>query len=204
MQFELKSCAVIDLDSTLVHTFGNDSTWTFIDFKENKRLKQRIFDIRYSGVFKWGTIRPGTDKFLKTCFEVFDIVGVWSAGAYEYVHQIVDEIFPRRPDFIWTREDCVPSIFNKDEDHNQRINTVVQKPLEKILLHYPDINPKQMLIFDDYRDVCEQNALYHVHVPAWEGQYDTLNNSDATLVKLSKWLPSLKNYDDYKFASPKI
>jgi hypothetical protein len=204
MQYQLKSCAVLDLDSTLVHTFGNDYTWKFIDFDENKRLKDRVFDIKFSGVFKWGTIRPGTEKFLNTCFEVFDMVGVWSAGTYDYVHKIVDEIFPRSPDFVWTKDDCVPSIYSQDEDHNENINKVVQKPLEKLLLHYPDINPKQILIFDDYLDVCEQNALYHVHVPAWEGTFDTLNACDPTLTKLARWLPSLKNYEDYKFASPKI
>lgn len=186
----MKSCIVLDLDATLVNTFGDIHTWKFIDQHSN----DRIFDIKTSGSFLWGTKRPGVDQFLKACFHHFDMVGVWSAGAYDYVYKIVEEIFVKRPDFIWTRRDCVPTIFEEEE--------VVQKPLEKLFKFYPQINPRKTLIVDDYLDVCGQNSLYHVHVPAWRGQFDSINNNDDVLLRLARWLKELKNFEDYKFASP--
>lgn len=210
---DLKSCVVLDLDATLVNTFGNDYNWKFVDLDSNKRLKHRVFDIKYNGIFKWGTTRPGTDKFLEACFEHFDIVGVWSAGDYDYVYKIVEEIFPRRPDFIWTRSDCVESLcdVNTDVINGHHIistsckkNSVLQKPLEKIFNYYPYIDPKRTLIFDDYLDVCGQNQLYHVHVQAWMGSYESMIACDTTLSKLTKWIKTLSDLNDYKFAQVKI
>jgi hypothetical protein len=192
-----KSCVVLDLDATLINTFGTIHNWRFADL-DNIRANNRIFDIKTEGSFLWGTKRPGVEQFLKACFKHFDVVGVWSAGAHDYVHKIVEILFPARPDFIWTRDDCVDTM--QDEE---KIDTVRQKPLEKLFRSFPEINPKKILIFDDYLDVCGQNTMYHVHVPAWRFDFESITATDLTMTKLAKWVATLETFHDYKFASPK-
>lgn len=206
----MKSCVVIDLDSSIIHTFGNADNYKFVDFEANTRYKHKIFSIRADSVMRWGTIRPGTKEFLNSCYANFDCVVVWSAGTYDYVYKIVEDVFPVRPDVIWTRQDCVETlcdfegvVFDERFEDENKSTKVLQKPLEKLWTSYPDINPKKTVMVDDYIDVCLQNSLYHIHITAWDKAFESLNQCDPVLIRLAKWLPTLKTYDDYKFASPK-
>lgn len=197
-----KSCAVLDLDSTLIHTFGSFQTWQYVEKEPSERIRKRLFDIKTCGEFMWGTKRPYTSEFLQSCFETFDIVGVWSAGMKDYVHEIVAEIFTgagiRCPDFIWSRKDC------EDYFNEQTCSIVKQKPLSKLYSHFPELDNKRTLIFDDYTDVCWQDTMYHVHVPAWRGNFDTLTKADIHLKSLSKWIrEDLPSSTDYKTVSLK-
>ena len=194
----MKSCAVIDLDSTLIHTFGVIDTWLFVVHEDRPRVKKRLFDIKVNGKFLWGTKRPYTEHFLDTCFEAFDLVIVWSAGIESYVHEVVAEIFSKSPNIIWTRKHCV-------EFHHTNEDVVyLQKPLSKLFDAFPEIDAKRTIIFDDYSTVCCQDALYHVHVPAWAGDFDTLVKSDSVLKYLSEWIQKdLKNQIDYKLVPNK-
>jgi len=195
------SCVILDLDSTLVNMFGTEKEWVYMKGETRPEVLQRVLNIRVNGNFMWGAKRPHCDGFLKTCFEIFDAVGVWSAGSTPYVEEIVAELFDplgKRPDFIWSKPDCVDGLL---EDGTLRVK---QKPLWKLYHRYPEFDPQKTLIIDDNFQVCEQDTLNHVHVPGFDGTYESLHTNDDTLLDLSNWmLERLPNSRDYKSLSLK-
>jgi hypothetical protein len=133
----------------------------------------------------WGATRPHCETFLESCFNTFDIVGIWSAGVEPYVQQIAYEVFSSKgfvPHFVWSKEDCVQTY------HEESEKVVRQKPLSKIYSTFGDIDPRKTLIFDDNSLVCEQDALNHVTIPAWCGDLETLHVPDNCLLLASEWL----------------
>lgn len=193
----MSSCAVIDLDSTLINTFGYIDNWDRVSHITETRKKDRIFHIKTGSQFMWGTVRPHTSDFLNACFGTFDIVGVWSAGTNKYVKEIVEEVFPQKPQFVWNREKCVDSI-----DHDGV--SIKQKPLRVLHNAYPNIDPKRTLLFDDHLIVCQQDTLYHVHIIPWESNFDGLHKPDDTLKKVATWIrKEVRNVEDYKTISHK-
>lgn len=193
-----KSCLVLDLDSTLITTFGEERDWKYMADHGSRSLVHKTYDLDIDGIMMWGTKRPYLREFLETSFEVFDIVGVWSAGTSEYVREVVREIFPRRPDFIWTRKDCV--------EHMELLSKVIilQKPLTKLFRSCPDIDPKRTLIVDDYSSVCRQDTLYHIQIPEWRGRFKSLTAVDQSLKQLAEWFETHLPYaEDFKFLSHK-
>ena len=197
-QDKLKSCVVLDLDSTLIHTFGSQSQWSFVESHDSSRIKNRIFDVKVSDQLMWGSLRPYTKLFISTCFETFDLVGIWSAGTSEYVREIIREVFDQQPHFIWTRKDC-QLFFDQENGHK-----ILQKPLTKLFEKYQQLDPLRTMIIDDYTDVCRQDTLYHVHIPVWGGKFESLTSIDRSLKQLSSWMKtSLKDQTDFKFVSHK-
>ncbi len=189
----MKSCAIIDLDSTVVNTFGTENNWSFVAHETRPGVKKRIYDIKVNGNFMWGTRRPFHKEFLNACLKYFDIVGVWSAGSAPYVKEIVEEVFEQRPYFVWSKNDCTVGFL---EEGYLRVR---QKPLSKLFEEYPMIDPNRTLIFDDVESVCEQDSLLHVHVPPWHGDLETLYLEDTHLQSLSKWIATkIPNSQDYK------
>ena len=188
----MSSVVVLDLDSTLVNTFGERDTWHEVNGECRAEQCERLFNLNSESGFMWGTKRPNLSKFLNSCFRNFDIVGVWSAGSYVYVHEVVEVIFGQRsPRFVWTKDDCV-SCFA--EQGGVYVNS---KPLIKLWSKYPHFDPKRTLLIDDSPDVCAQNPLNFIHVPPWDGTWDSLSKSDNVLAKLSDWMDSLKSVSDF-------
>jgi hypothetical protein len=180
-----RSCCVLDLDSTLVNTFGTEQNHHFIKGETRKDPTDRFFDLSFDGIYMWGAVRPHCRVFLESCFEVFDVVGIWSAGLEPYVHEIAYEVFTNQgftPDFVWSKEDCVQTY------HEEFENLVRQKPLSKIYTNLGDIDPKRTLLFDDNMSVCSQDPLNHVTVPAWCGELESLHVPDTYLLEASKWI----------------
>ena len=66
-----KSCLVLDLDSTLIHTFGDLNNWEFVSGEESSRKQKRIFTIDFEvndrSLFMWGT----KCNFRKTLRQIF-------------------------------------------------------------------------------------------------------------------------------------
>ena len=179
----MDSAIILDLDATLVDTFGSQRDWHLAIQELSKRKNDRIFQINADGLFLWGTKRPYTDTFLKSCFENADVVGVWSAGSKEYVDEVVQELFvsaPRSPDFVWSKEDCTPTLC-KDK-------IVKQKPLSKFWSAHPHVDPNRTIIFDDAKRVCAQHPRNHIMVKPWEGGVETLQKEDDTLRVLTTWI----------------
>lgn len=194
----MKSCAVLDIDATLVDMFGTYDNWKHAKLEYRENALERIICIDSADLFYWGTKRPHLDEFLKTCFETFDIVGIWSAGSKSYVKEMVKEIFCGKeyyPYFVWSKEYCVSQL----DFSNKMI--VKQKPLTKLYDTFPEIDPKRTLIFDDRIDVTHQDMLNHVWVQPWGTGYETVGKSDDFFLRLSSQLPRLKNLIDYRFVS---
>lgn len=188
----MHSVVVLDLDATLVNIFGDVRNWIEVNGECRDDQCKRLIDFRIPTGFLWGTKRPNIEVFLQSCFRNFDVVGVWSAGNYEYVHEIVREVFKSRsPDFIWTKEDCVTCYHEDDETY------VKSKPLSKLWKHFPNFDRKRTLLIDDAPDVCAQNPLNHVLVPPWEGTWDTLFKDDNVLKILQTWFDTkIRTTDD--------
>lgn len=93
-------CIVLDLDETLIHSKAG--TWS------KKGSKVPIHNINIEGD-AWTVIeRPHLKDFINFIHEYFDLVIVWSAGTFEYVHAICKLIFPYYDEcIIYTRDDCV-------------------------------------------------------------------------------------------------
>ena len=71
----MRSAAILDLDATLVNTFGDERDWSETEGEDRNPAKQRIFNLCVDkSMFMWGTKRPYAKEFLRTCFENFDIV----------------------------------------------------------------------------------------------------------------------------------
>ena len=178
----MQSVVVLDLDATLVNTFGNAENWNEVDGECRTEQCKRIFVVNSESGFVWGAKRPNLDTFLNSCFHNFDVVGVWSAGSYQYVNEIANEIFTENtPDFVWTKEDCVTCYVEEDETY------VRSKPLVKLWDAFPDFDKRRTLLIDDAPDVCAQNPLNHVLIPSWTGKWDTLSKPDEVLNILSTW-----------------
>jgi len=215
---DLKSCAVLDLDSTLVNIFGHKSNWENVTL-ETRKKNNRIIVVDLQNEFMWGTKRPYITEFLESCFKTFDLFVVWSAGSKDYVEKIIGELFrecrlkrdakgvattssqkpfeqtKQCPDYVFSRNDCVMTM-------SQDGQVVRQKPLSWLKTKIPELDLKRTLIFDDFQEVCEQDILNHVHVDPWEGDFETLTKRDTMLLDLSKWMEKeLPGKSDFRAVS---
>lgn len=192
-----KSCLVLDLDETLVHFFGSKEDWKYMKNYDNNQVKSRILDITVEDDFMWGIARPHYDKFLKEIFDIFDIVGVWSAGTEDYVQAIVKLIFPhKKPYFVWSRSKCETMITHND--------TIRQKPLAKLLEMYKEIDPDRIIIIDDRTEVCEQDTLHHIDIPTWDATFEDIDRTDTALLSLLTFMKQkLSKAKNFKLVSNK-
>jgi len=186
-----KSCLVLDLDETLVHFFGSEDDWDFIEDYESNEVRSRILDIKVEGEFMWGVARPYTKEFLYNVQSLFDVVGIWSAGVKSYVEEIAKELFPvTQPYFVWSRDKCIVMTTNT--------NTVRQKPLSKLFAAFPEIDPKRTLILDDRSEVCHQDTLSHIDMPVWDATFSDIDRTDISLKCICEWMkeivPTSRNY----------
>lgn len=156
---------ILDVDETLIHA------------PEANDLKGE-FSVDGQNIVK----RPGVDKFLDLLST--DPVyrpAIWSAGEHEYVHQIVDNLFPNKDllEFVMTRND---------------INEMADKPLARAVKvyhekacwapeYYPEIGIRDMLIIDNRYGVTGGNHLNHLHIIDFVG-----DKKDNELERLWKYL----------------
>lgn len=89
-----KKLLILDLDNTIAYSSSHEMRVP--DFK---------FDV--FGAMVWGRTRPGAVSFIRECSKHYHI-GVYSAGAREYVHRVLEYIWPNDVDkrFVWTRDEC--------------------------------------------------------------------------------------------------
>lgn len=181
---------VLDLDETLVHTFESGVELDkFVEGLENKNRLRNFTLPGLSNTF-WTYVRPHVETFLKGVFEEFDTVGVWSAGAYDYVHAIVAMIFPKdlKPAYIMTRNDCNEMRFVPGE------SVCRFKPLENVYQRMKKwgLNERNTIIVDDRKDICAINCLNNVQIPAFYMNSENYEEAeeDASLLILLKWFKS--------------
>lgn len=192
MQFSITNkIIVLDLDQTLIAT-GNDISelkdlGILIDPKLFP-LRSRIITIdieegSYRGTgsrYKnWSVIRNYTKKFLIFCFSYFEKVIVWSAGKYNYVHEVVKQLFKdiKPPDLILTFDDIILD------------NGNVIKPLMKLLQIYPNMDLNDVCHIDDLTSTFSHNPVLGVQIPAYEPRptVASIENNDTSLLQLMYW-----------------
>lgn len=208
---------VLDLDSTLVYTYSKEPKEGSLDFlKDPKYLKLRnriyhkkikIFDRNPDGSIKdpenyeeyefWGSQRPNVQEFLCFCYKCFKYVIVWSAGHYDYVHTIVDELFknlPFRPDLIYTHLDTI---------NDEKLGTL--KPLMRMIQKNPDMNLslKKMIIVDDTDSTFETvNPNNGVLIPKYKPRSNpkSIQQNDEKLLQILQKLmfPEVVNSKDVR------
>lgn len=181
---------VLDLDETLIHTF--ESGVELDRFVENLENKNRLKNFTLPGLSNtfWTYARPHLETFLRGVFEEFDSVGVWSAGAYDYVHTIVKMVFPSdlKPAYIMTRNDCNEMRFVPGE------SICRFKPLENVYQRMSKwgLNERNTIIVDDRKDICAINCLNNVQIPAFYMHSENYSEAeeDASLLILLEWFKS--------------
>lgn len=198
---------VLDLDSTLVYTFGNPMTMTNLRiYKDPKMLPVRKrsyhFNVWDSGspgqatargtgelLEVAGVFRPHAAEFVRFCFDYFDTVCVWSAGQPAYVNAITDRLFSHsNPDNIFTWDNAT-QIPPDESDPEQRWGA--EKPLARLFSSMPTMNEKNTFLLDDNIDYFEKvNPDNAIHIPAYfpAETAEELLADDDTLLRLMDWL----------------
>jgi|SRR6056297_1663703 len=212
---------VLDLDETLVHAIDDDKfellrdTQIFSDTKLSF-LRDRVGIIKLEDVMyekgqgvdnnMWFIRRPYLRRFLAFCFNYFDTVGIWSAGADGYVQEICFKTFGPlenldNPSYIWTRGMC------------ETVKKDFTKPLSKMMEYVNknskyDMNYKNTLILDDrnYNAVCNKdNGVIN---PAYEPEpsVEGILQEDDCLLKFEQWLtkPEIREIKDIRLVSKDI
>jgi len=179
-------CVILDLDNTLLKSFtGNDLRNAYKRVPAD--LAKQVYLLSFNELH-WGIRRPQLKKFLDYLFDNIEIVAVWSAGSYDYVHEIVSIIFGDRKDkiFIYTRNDC-------ETDQNGNL----YKPIRKMLDNVPGLKYKATLantiIIDDLEGTFSRNPDNAIHIPAYNPEYNKIDNSDVALLQIIVWIDFYKN-----------
>jgi len=174
-----RSCCVLDVDETLVHTYITPFRSTYV----SPTTKDRIYHITVDGTKMWGIKRPYLPLLIACVFNIFDDVGVWSAGTREYIETLLPIIFGDKKDkllFVWTRENCLET------------DGIYYKPLELLFRAFTNLNKHNTLIFDDRIDVSMYNLDNHVLIPLFSPHVKTLTLHDDCLIYIIKFFRESK------------
>jgi len=199
-----KHSIVIDIDETLVYsildTVSPIVTLNHLGIYNNPKvldLRSRIYFIldKHPLVDElpilWGIKRPGTEEFLKFCFEYFQNVIIWSAGNYFYIKSMVDILFidTYAPSLVWSYDKCV--IF-KDTYH---------KPLKLLINENPNLNLsiEHTFILDDRIDNFIDNPYNGILIPKYNPELtiEGLRKNDSSLIKLIEWFKTPEVINSY-------
>lgn len=166
-----KTCAILDVDETLVHTFSTPFRKTY----ETPTSKDRLYRLNISGTRLWGVKRPYLKLFIDFCFNTFDEVGIISAGTREYIEALLplirDEGENLKPFlFVWTRENCT------------EIDGIYYKPMSSVFSAFKFLNPANTVLFDDRDDVVPDRNWNNVVVPSFSPQPRSLDLYDNNLL----------------------
>lgn len=183
---------VLDLDSTLLCTMDDNDMKILesLDIMKpaNINLRSRLYHLKVSdnekkgdgvGYEFWGITRPHLKEFLEFCFSYFEIVAVWSAGSYSYVHKIVEHIFKgiNKPHIIFTFNNC------------DYIDGNIYKPLVRIFERVKNMNIKNTFALDDTESTFSRNDKNGILIPKFEPKpvIEELKKDEDSLIKLKNW-----------------
>ena len=189
---------VLDVDETLIHATeeGKNVLTGILEDPKMVDVRKDVLTINFgdrdweqmSDDMMWATKRPHLDEFIDFCFHNFDIVVVWSAGEYDYVHKAVRSIFlnHQKPHHILTRNDCV----KRPHSH---------KPLKKLYDIDPRIKSELTLIVDDLEENFIKNSRNGIIIPEYRPELDQIRLYDDNLLKFMDWaLSNLAGVADYR------
>jgi len=190
----MKKIVVLDLDQTLLATqdyFKDLLKFQIIKDPVHLSLRQRTYyfelygDSKGKGEFNsyWGITRPHTHEFLQFCFKYFDKVIVWSAGQYQYVHEIVKYLFRHLPQ---------PHAILTYNDIDRNIKGHVEKPITKLMKLHPElgVTHENTLFIDDNPTTFIHNKDNAIYIPEYNPplNLEDFNKFDEVLPQLITWL----------------
>lgn len=175
---------VLDLDETLVHTYGN-ITQDNVDMISNVAsldIRNRLYIVDFGREGKMvGVQRTYLRSFLNFCSKFFKYVIVYSAGAKNYVHSVVKKIFKglKVPDMILTREDCITL---RDNSIVKSLDIVVKKMKDKGLY----VDKKDIVFIDDNEDYIRLDRPNAINIPAYNPSYalESIRKKDTCLLQI--------------------
>ncbi len=156
---------ILDLDETLIH--GSP------DAGEGDFLAAGI------PVF----IRPGARAFIEEMATLFDLA-VWTSASSDYASDIVRELFPHPPIFLWSRESCVRRF------HPETLEIIFVKDLKKV--RRQGWNLAHVITIDDSPEKLARNYGNLVRVPPFDGE------PDDVLFCLARFLKNLAREPDVR------
>ena len=144
-----RTCLVLDVDETLVHSSENRQLYdAMVEIYQNnfdtltriRSLNVRIpsREGRIQNYLMWTLLRPGWDTFLIEARKHFTYLGIYSAGSREYVETCA-EIFSEVVNFDF--------VLSKDDMLNN------SKPLSVVLSILPEVVANEDIVLID--DICE-------------------------------------------------
>lgn len=165
-----KTCIILDLDNTLLHTLNN----SHIIPDENKNIKKCKLDenlIVYA--------RPYLNFFIETLCKNYD-VGIWTFGTYDYACLVLQSLGINilKFKFIYAR-DYPPC--------NVVYNTKDLKSIKKL---YPEY--EQYILVDDNKENCSTNVNECIWVNFFDVQQSRAS-TDNTLLKLANMFTKPKS-----------
>ncbi len=196
---------LLDLDETLVHTYGELEKFDdILDYNLALKSKPYIVNTPYlDGDIiihnkMWGTTRPWMSEFLLECFKNFNKVIIWSAGTDRYVRETLKIIMSHLPEphAIFTREACLNDKYN------------FTKPIEYLSKQAPELgltlkntiiiddrfanfshNPNNGILIPQYRPITIKRAKGKSYEEKKKKAIDNHNN-DIHLKSLNNWIQS--------------
>lgn len=184
-------CIVLDLDETLIHSKPGNIT--------KKSSKVPIHNINIEGDM-WSVIeRPHLKDFVNFIYKYFDLVIIWSAGTYEYVHAICKLIFPYYDEcIVYTRDDCI-------NENGNYIKPLIELEKNEYLLS-PIMNLRTMFVVDNLDDTFVKNVSNAIHIPNFEPEPSDLPKiHDVALLKLISYFSELnRDIDDIRLIDKNI
>lgn len=169
---------VLDIDSTLANTFptmdGHGSA--------NERVYYLELTDGDSITPMWGVFRPHLVEFMNFADQYFEQIHIWSAGQYQYVHQIVDIMADTTlisPSTVFTYDNCA---------YNMTSDQYIYKPLSKIYQAVTTANPMNTLVIDDRKETFSRNPSNGILIPPYEPKIDEIDIEDNALLKIICWL----------------
>jgi TFIIF-interacting CTD phosphatase-like protein len=177
---------VLDLDECLIHSHVDADTYTTcMENKEYIRVRRHVHLIRTDIIPDMTCItRPHLREFLLFLQNKYRVV-IWSAGMYEYVHEVVRIIFQDlpQPEMVLTRNDVTYFDPQKRREYH--------KPLTTFFGKMPDANVENTVILDDSVINFHSNPANGIVIPRYlPTLYDILHYEDNNLLYAAKWLES--------------
>lgn len=165
-----KKLLILDLDETLIHSVE----------KPLERKPDFSFDIFHT--YK----RPFLEKFLKFCFEYFE-VAVWTSATNSYALEILKNILNQNqiPTFVWTRNRCTLSF---DEELRESFLT---KKMWKVKRKGYDLT--KVVVIDDRPEQWRSSYGNLIRVKEYLGEKE-----DNELRLLTKYLEKIKDVEDVR------
>jgi len=172
-----KNYIVLDLDSTLVHTFDTPELLAQYaeSVKKTPSITNSTYKIAKDGELIVGVRRPFVREFLSFCDVNFEGVCVWSAGAKYYVEEIVRDLFDghniKKPILVYSRPDCV---VDKDGYYFKPLTKMIKEPILK-----GKMTLENTVFVDDNITTLKKNMDNGILIPPYKINSAKLKDVDA-------------------------